>query len=227
VEEDHRASAEIVRSRIARGQHDARAFRAALLRVPTASRDAWLDAVLGLDELPDDSPALPRGCVPYFPCSVDVLLRTVDQAGVGPSDVFVDIGSGPGRAAALVHLLTGASVVGIEIQPQLVLAARELSARVRTPCVAFLEGDAASLTGTVTGGSVYFLYCPFSGHRLASVLADIEAIARTRALRVCCVDLPLPPCPWLTRDPQGAGDLAVYRSRLLGAAPEPRRPPPA
>ena len=48
--------------------------------------------------------------------------------------------------------------------------------------------------------------------RLARVLEALEPIARTRELRVCCIDLPLPPCSWLTLDPPLAGDLAIYRS---------------
>jgi SAM-dependent methyltransferase len=214
MEESHRASAERVRSRIERGLDDPSRFRAALASAPPAERDAWLDLVLGLGELPDDGPALPRDCVPYLPCSVDALVRMVDQARVGASDVFVDVGAGTGRAAALVHLLTGASVIGVEIQPHLVRAARGLAARLPGSRLAWVEGDAAELTGSLTIGSVFFLYCPFSGERLAKVLAGLEPIARTRTIRVCCVDLPLPPCPWLTLEPPYAGDLAIYRSTL-------------
>ena len=61
-------------------------------------------------------------------------------------------------------------------------------------------------------GSVFFLYCPFSGDRLTKVLAGLESIARTRVIRVCCVDLPLPSCPWLAPEPQRWRDLAIYRS---------------
>ena len=71
------------------------------------------------------------------------------------------------------------------------------------------------LTLVLTIGSVFFLYCPFAGERLARVLGNLEDIARTRELRVCCIDLPLPPCSWLTLDPPLAGDLAVYRSTFL------------
>ena len=42
------------------------------------------------------------------------------------SDVFVDVGSGLGRAAALVHLMTGARAIGLEVQPALVAAARDI-----------------------------------------------------------------------------------------------------
>jgi SAM-dependent methyltransferase len=214
VEERDRQSALDARSSIEHGYHDAARFRAALLGVPADDRDAWLDLVLGIDELPADGSDLPRGCVPYLPCSVDALLRVIDRAGVRDTDVFVDIGSGLGRATALVHLLTGASAIGLEIQPALAIAARELASRLllaRVPCI---EGDAAELAGRMTIGTVFFLYCPFGGERLTRVLEQLETIARTRMLRVCCVDLPLPPCAWLEPDPAAASDLTVYRSVL-------------
>jgi SAM-dependent methyltransferase len=187
-------------------------FRASLTSVPPIARDAWADRVLGLGAPPEDGPALPRGCVPYLPCSVDALLRLTEHAPVRASDVFVDVGSGVGRAAALVHLLTGARAVGIEVQPPLVAAARELATRLRLPDVSFVEGDAAQLTAALAAGSVFLLYCPFSGDRLLKLLADLESVARTRTIRVCCVDLPLPACRWLEPAPPSWVDLAIYRS---------------
>ena len=210
----HEDSAEAHRSLIARSLTDPSLFRAALLRVPAAERDAWLDSVLGLGDLPADGPALPRGCVPYLPSAVDTLLRVVERAPVRASDVFVDVGAGLGRAVALVHLLTGAPAVGLEIQPDLVRAARDLIKRLQLSRVSCIEGDGAKLAGVGDVGSVFFLYCPFSGDRLAKALADLERVARTRTIRVCAVDLPLPACPWLTlQEAEPAGGLVIYRSR--------------
>lgn len=206
-------SADAIRSRIERGEHDREAFRAALSRIPPPDRDAWWDRVLGLGELSEDAADLPRGCVPYFPSSVDVLLRLVERARVTSSDVFIDVGAGVGRAAVLVHLLTGASVIGIEVQSRLVCAAREMAERLALARVAYVEGDAATQPATLAMGTVFFLYCPFSGDRLTSVVGDLDALARTRPIRVCCLDLPLPACGSLVREPSPAPDLAVYRSR--------------
>jgi hypothetical protein len=216
VDDRERQSAEQIRSLIERGRHEPARFGAALLDVAPTARDAWLDVVLGLGELPDDGPDLPKDCVPYLPCPVDALLRMVDHARVRASDVFVDVGSGVGRAAALVHLLTGATVIGLEIQHSLVVASRELAAQLGASRFSTIEGDAMELTRVATSGSVFFLYCPFSGVRLANVLANLEPIARTRMLRVCCVDLPLQEHPWLVLDPQRSGDLAIYWSTLHG-----------
>ena len=186
-------------------------FRESLANVPPSERDAWIDHVFGLAELPEDGPELPRGCVPYLPSSVDTLIRAADLANVQAHDVFVDVGSGLGRAAAFMHLLTGAGAIGIEIQESLVRGSRELAARLNAPRVAVVHGDAARLTGYMMIGSVFFLYCPFGGARLNGVLDDLESIAGTRPIRICCVDLPLPPRRWLTAV-SVAGDLAVYRS---------------
>lgn len=215
MQEGHRRGAEQLRSRIARGELAPSAFQAALLAVPPLDRDAWLDRVLGIDEIPDDGPDLPRGCVPYIPCAVDTLLRLARQAEVEAADVFVDIGAGLGRSAVLMHLLTGAAAIGIEIQPGLVQAARALMSGLNVSGVSVIEGDAARITGTITRGTVFFLYCPFSGERLEQVLDDIEPIARTRPIRICSVDLRLPFRPWLRADlPHSGhcGDLSVHRS---------------
>jgi hypothetical protein len=218
VDESYRESAERMHALLRTAPPDPAAFRSALTRVPPTERDGWVDLVFGLDPPPDDGPALPRGCVPYLPCSVDALLRVVDLAGVHAGDVFVDVGSGVGRSALLVHLLTGAAAIGLEIQPELVSASRALTTRLNLPRFSPVQGDATELTGLITIGSVFFFYCPFSGGRLEKVVDDLEAIARTRPIRVCCVDVPLPVRPWLALASPPSADVTVHRSTLLDRA---------
>lgn len=208
-------SADRMRSLLESALSNPAVFRTALDEVPSSERDAWLDRVLDLDTIPSDGPALPRGCVPYLPCPVDALLRMVDRVGVHSADVFVDLGAGVGRAAALVHLLTGAATIGIEIQPALVLASRALTSRLKGLRFSAVEGDAARLAGDITIGSIFFLYCPFGSDRVETVLDDLELIAQARPIRVCSVDLPLPPRPWLALESETTfGDVTVYRSTL-------------
>ncbi len=201
-----------MRSLLASGAATPDVFRAALTAVSPRDRDAWLDRVLALDALPDDGAALPRGCAPYLPCAVDTLLCAVDCTEMGASDVFVDVGAGVGRAAVTAHLLTGAPAIGLEIQPALARAAVELTKAVNASRVSVVLGDAAELTGTIAIGSVFFLYCPFGGQRLKRVMRELEAIGRTRQIRVCCVDMPPPSCDWLTPIPAPRADLAIFRS---------------
>ena len=190
-------------------------FRAALAAVPPADRDAWVNAMLGLDATPDaDGPDLPRGCVPYMPASVATLLSVAERAEIQPSDVFVDIGAGVGRATALIHLLTGATAIGIEIQAALVQRSHALATALDTTRVRVVHGDAAALTRLMTDGTVFFLYAPFSGSRLEHVIDDLAQIAAARQIRVCLADVPVTPRPWLA--PLWIdGGLEVYRSRAI------------
>lgn len=208
-------SAEDVRSAIVSRACKPAHFRQALLDVPTRDRDAWVDAVLGMGEVLEDGPELPQGCVPYLPCGVDALIRLADRVPIGPRDVFVDIGSGMGRAAVFMHLLTGARVVGVEVQSAHVRAARDLVTRMGLADVRFVQGDAADIPAACKTGTVFFLYCPFGTMRLVRFLGHLQPIACARPISVGLVDLPLPPCTWLTRVGADDGDLAIYRSRAL------------
>lgn len=213
MEPAHEQSAAEVLRRLRGGERlSPSVFRAELVRVPVGERDGWLDRALGLEEIAADGPELPRGCVPYLPCSVEVLLRMIDEAEVTAADVFVDVGAGVGRALAAVHLLTGAAVIGLEIQAALAAAAARLMARLGDARCASIEGDAARLVGQVANGSVFFLYCPFGGERLERMLDALEAVARARPIRLCCVDMPEVARPWLAPVASVRGDLAVYRS---------------
>lgn len=193
------------------GPRSTEAFVAALRAVPPLERDAWLDATLGIVDVPDDGPELPRGCVPYLPCGVDTLQRMVSLTVLTASDVFVDVGAGIGRAAAFTHLATGATAIGIEIQPTLVDAACALMARAHLD-VDIVAGDAVDHGERLARGTVFFLYCPFGGERLTRLLTMLETIAQRRPIRIACVDLPLPPCAWLERVDAPESDLGIYRS---------------
>jgi predicted RNA methylase len=186
--------------------------------IPLGERDAWLDLVWDLDEIPDDGPELPRGCVPYLPCPVATVLEAVQRAGVTPEDVFVDVGSGTGRTAFLASLLTGAGCVGLEIQSAFVEAARGRATWLELARTWFVHGDAAELTRFITMGTVFFFYCPFGSDRVHRILDDLEAIARTREIRICCVHMPPLERSWLVRVPSTSVDLDVYRSTLPAVA---------
>jgi len=204
-----RDAAERLRASVRAGAVTPAEFRSALASVPATERDAWANVVLGLETGPDeDGPDLLRGCVLYLPAPVDTIVRAAELASVQATDVFVDIGSGAGRAMALMHLLTGASAIGIEIQAGLVEKSRALARSLDR--VRVVHGDAVALTRSMTMGTVFFLYAPFSGMRLDSVLDDLATLAKTREIRVCVVDLPLAPRPWLV--PVATGEVDVYCS---------------
>lgn len=202
-----------MRQLLARREVSPTAFRAALEAIPAAERDAWVDVVLGLSGVaPDDATALPRGCVPYLPAPIDKVLLSLETAGVTASDVFVDIGAGVGRAMVLASLLTGARAIGVEIQPALAAAARELSLRTCGDRVTVVESDATTAMSKLATGTVFFLYCPFSGDRLAQLVLQLDMLAQEFPIRVICLDLPLPPSKALTCSAQPSADIDIYTS---------------
>lgn len=187
-------------------------FETELEQIPARDREAWLDALWNVVDLPADDASLPRGCVPYLPCAVATVLEAVCGAEIGANDVFVDVGSGLGRVAALVHLLTGATCLGLEIQPALVEAARERAEQLGLDRLRFVEGDAAELVTDIGVGTVFFLYCPFGGTRLHRFVDGLEDIARARPIRVCCVGMPPLDGAWLEPLPTDDPELVVYVS---------------
>lgn len=208
-----------IRSDLRRGLITPAIFSAALSEVAAPDRDEWLDLLWDVDEVPADAPNLPHGCVPYLPCPVAAVLEALELARVTFGDVFVDVGSGLGRVSVLVHLKTGAACIGLEIQAALARAAQARADWASLSRVRFVEGDAAEMVRLIAIGTVFFLYCPFGSQRLRRFLEGLEEIARTRQIRVCCVDMPALEASWLSRVSSSASRVDVYRSNLLDEAP--------
>jgi len=214
LQTEWRATVEHLRSELRAGRVSPAVFSAALEAVSAQERDAWLDLIWGGSDIPVDEPELPRGCVPYLPCAVASVLAAIGQAAVTSEDVFVDVGAGTGRAALLAHLSTGARCVGLEIQPALVASAQQRAAALSLKRLSFVRGDATESIRFLPRGTVFFLYCPFSGEHLRHFLSGLESVARTRPIRVCCVDMAPLDAPWLTRVPALSLQVDVYRSAL-------------
>lgn len=214
MQEASRIAAEQIRSRLLHDEHAPPEWvRSILNRVPRDDYDAWLDQVLDVEDIPDDGPDLPRGCVPYLPCPVSTVLSVVERARVTSSDVFVDVGSGLGRTLFLAQLLTGAECIGIEIQSLLRRLATERAERFNLTRARFIEADAVELTRVITTGSVFFLYCPFSGERLERFLGELQSIASRSDIRLCCVGMAPLDRPWLSRVGSSDSEFDLYLAR--------------
>lgn len=196
------------RARIVSGDLRGGALLDALLAIPAADREAWIDAVLGIPPPPPDRD-LPRGAVPYLPAGVDEIIAMVREAPVLATDELVDLGSGLGRVLVLAHLLSGARARGIELQSHLVDRARDACAELRLPAVTFEHANAADVD---LDGSVFFLYAPFNGDMLARVVRRLEAVAQRRRITIATVDLELGDLPWLVARPSSRTALTLYAS---------------
>jgi hypothetical protein len=147
--------------------------------------DALDDLVNGLllpGPLPAEPFALAPGMVGYQQTPVRVILRLVDRARFVASDVFFDFGSGSGRVSMLVNLLAGVAASGIEIDPALARHANERAIDLDLRGVRFTAGDARA--ADLSGATVFFLYAPFRGTVLTSVLERLRARAGTGKIRV-------------------------------------------
>jgi len=187
-----------------------RPFLHRLMDVPFGDRDAWVDALLSLDAPPADGLDLPRGAVPYVPCGVDAIIHTVASAPVTDNDVFVDLGAGVGRVCLLVHLMTGARAIGVEIQPRLVDEARAHAKALALPGVTFHCADAALMS--IPEGSIFFIYASFPLVVLKQVLLRLRDIASSKPIIVCAVGFDIHDEPWLTARESSSVELAIYDS---------------
>jgi len=153
----------------------------------------------------------------YEPAPVSALLELVDRVPMTSADRFVDIGSGLGQVVLLVRLLTGVEAVGLEVMPAFVEQAEQEAAALGVSGVTFEQGDARN--ADLCRGTVYFLFSPFRGQMLQTVLKRLRDEAMARQLTICSFG----PCTvtiaaenWLTiEEPEMNNEfrLAIFHSR--------------
>ncbi|PWK92592.1 methyltransferase domain-containing protein [Fulvimonas soli] len=178
-------------------------------------RDELLAGVLRLEEPAAAPAALAPGMVFYQPTPARHGFGLLARAGLGARDVLVDLGSGLGHVPLLAAICTDAAAVGIEQEAAYVDCARRAARALGLANASFLHGDARDADFSV--GTLFYLYTPFRGTMLRSVLDALRREAAARAIRVAAFG----PCtplvaaePWLA--PEGAvvaDRVALFRSR--------------
>lgn len=190
--------------------------------LPEEEVDTEVEGALGL---PPRSPAPPLGedLIGYFPSSVPAIVEAIELVPIRASDVVIDLGAGLGKVCFLVHLATGARCVGVELQRDLVAAARVASERLglRDDDVSFVEGDVREVDEAILReGDVFYMFTPFRGPALDAVLSRLERIAATKRITVAALgfDIERPssavqrPIRWLARRATQSW-LAIYDAR--------------
>lgn len=145
--------------------------------------DVFVNGLLRLDTPPHET--LPREpeMVFYQPTPARVIFELLEMISITPEDVFYDLGSGLGQVCILVHLLTGARTRGIEFEPAYCDYARQSTQRLNLASVEFINADARA--ANYADGTIFFMYTPFKGALLASVLQKIETASRGRNIYIC------------------------------------------
>ena len=167
--------------------------------LPAGDRDRVVEDALGIGSACSAPPG--DHLIGHHASGVDAILAAVAELPIRSDDVVVDLGSGLGKAAILIALLTGARVRGIEIQEDLVHRARACAARLGAR-VDFVHGDVR--TCAFDDATVLYLYCPFEGPVLAEIAQRMNA-------RVCALGVDLDRlAPQLCRRPSDSFWLALY-----------------
>jgi len=142
--------------------------------------DVFLNGVLGIDGIPEETKTRHPEMIAYHPTPARVIFALIEHAHFTAADVFYDLGSGLGRVALLVGLLTAAHVKGVEFEPAYCAYAQQRAASLHLRQVTFLNVDARQ--ADYTDGTVFFMYTPFTGRLLQAVLARLHREARHRPI---------------------------------------------
>lgn len=116
--------------------------------------------------------------IDYQPVKSSHFLAAMRSFAIPTDGVFVDFGSGKGRALLLASLYGFRRVVGVEFAEELSLHAERNLARFRARARSPFEAQVLTLDATsypvTSEDRVFFLYNPFQESVLAQVLANIR-----------------------------------------------------
>jgi len=165
----------------------------------------------------DSTHALEPEMVAYQPTPARVVLELIERARFTEDDVFWDLGSGLGQVTILANLVGRARARGVEFDPAHCAYARQCAADFNLSGVEFINADARFVSYST--GTVFYLYTPFVGTMLRTVLERLRAVAQDRPIRIFTYG----PCTfevarqdWLVCVDDGdhsAYRLAAFRSR--------------
>ena len=141
-------------------------------QVPRRLNNLWWEHRLGIST---------RGVVPvahydsthYATMSYSTIWSILDHLSLGPSDVFVDIGSGRGRVLCCAAQYPVERVVGVDLSEPLCEAARENARRLRGRRAPISVQASMADDFAYSAATVLFLFDPFGAQTLARVLERI------------------------------------------------------
>jgi protein-L-isoaspartate O-methyltransferase len=170
-----------LRAAISKGTARGVALRERFDQVPLFERDHFVEEVLGIAYPPLEEAALAPELTAYAPSGYDEIAHAFDITQLAPGDRFVDLGSGMGKAVMLAELLTGATSTGVELVGSLHDLAESASRGLGLREARFHHADARDVA--IGDPDVVFMYLPFTGQVLATVLGRLMESGRTGAPR--------------------------------------------
>jgi hypothetical protein len=176
-----------LRARIASGELRRGGLREIFDAVPPLERDHFVEEVLGIAYPPLDEGAPGTDLMSYAPSGYDEIVCAFEQSRLAAGDGFLDLGAGLGKVVMLAELLTGAESVGVEYDRQLCQLGNEACRELGLQGERLRVQDAREVVSF--DADVVFMYLPFSGEVLATVMAKLLADARPRYLCTGALEL--------------------------------------
>lgn len=176
--------------------------------------DDLLAGVFQFDPPSEEPRPLTPDSVFYQPTPARHIFHLITAGAITHTDTLIDLGSGLGHVALLISICAGANSIGIELDPALIASARSCAASLKLRNVSFVAKDAGE--ADLSAVTVFYLYTPFTGSTLQSVLDSLRVQASVRPIRICTFG----PCtltvaqqPWLrsASDPD-PHQITVFRS---------------
>jgi hypothetical protein len=144
--------------------------------------DRLVTGILDGDHLPEPRLELEPEMVLHQRTPARVIFELVRRAKLGPPDCFYDLGSGMGHVTTLVHLLSGATARGVEVEPAFCEYAQARAAALRLTQVEFINTDARR--ADYAQGTIFYMYTPFEGTMLVEVLERLRERSRSGPIRL-------------------------------------------
>lgn len=179
--------------------------------------DLLINGMLGTETVPAPQRAPEPEMVHCEPSPARVALDLVDHVALGRSDRFCDIGAGLGQIALLVHLLSGVRTRCLEFDPGYCRQMRRNFDRLNLRDISVTEGDAR--TAQYDGETVFYLFTPFTGRMLRTVLERLRQCAAAGPCTLCTygtITNQVQDEPWLRAiDPRRVDSyaLAIFTSQ--------------
>jgi Methyltransferase domain len=122
--------------------------------------DELISGVLQFAEPSPEVTQLDSEMVAYQPTPARHIFDLISRTTLNERDFLIDLGSGLGHVTLMASICTSAHCAGIELEPSYVSSARNSARSLNLNNATFIQADAH--TADFSGGTVFYLYTPFS-----------------------------------------------------------------
>jgi len=147
------------------------------------ARDDFMASLFQHSDPGDVSSLGSREMIAYQPTPVRHVLHLLKTVALSDDDLFVDLGSGMGHVPLMMSMLGEVRSLGIEIEPAYVANAERCARTLQLRDASFVASDARD--ADFSGGTIFYLYSPFTGSILNQVIDRIREQSLTRPIKVC------------------------------------------